>query len=63
MAVVVELNEPQEAELQVTVHRTLGFAVTSLVMIAMRGNDVLTCSDAGGGAKKDTAIGMGGTSR
>jgi hypothetical protein len=30
-------------------------------MIAMRGDDVLTCSDAGGGVKKDTTIGMGGT--
>jgi hypothetical protein len=33
---LVELKEPQDVELQVAVHCTLGFAETSLAMAALR---------------------------
>ena len=54
------MNEPQSAAPQFTVHLTCGFAETSLVITALRLNAALIWREAGVGAKKATAIGMGG---
>jgi hypothetical protein len=60
-AVVVGLNDPHEDPPHVTAHVTCGFAVTSLVIPALIENCAPACNEAGGAAKNETAIGIGGT--
>lgn len=55
------LKEPQAEAPQVTVHCTLGLAVTSLVISALSGMEAPTSMEAGTVAKNATEMGMGGT--
>jgi hypothetical protein len=55
------LNDPHEDPPHVTAHVTCGFAVTSLVIPALIENCAPACNEAGGAAKNETAIGIGGT--